>query len=286
MLQLGLNFAAVPTQIPTHRILAVVEKILTKFTFGEANHVWSKVIGVIKNHRPPKPTLNSEESKVLKEICNDQNWVISKADKGNTTVVMDKIDYDKRLLTMLEDNITYQQLQKDPIPNTEKTDNEFVSQLVADNKITKIQSYRLKNSNGRAPVFYGLPQLHKENTPLRPIVSFIGSRLTIYQKTWHEFLVSWQEKATTMSEIRKTSQNLSHLLQLTMMSKWCLLMLSPFSQKYPQDWPSRSQKKTVRSFGQFGKNHFLVCGGYLQRPLNLLKCYQLNLSRETLQTNF
>ena len=64
--------------------------------------------------------------------------MISKADKGNTTVVMDKTDYDKRLLTMLEDNTTYQQLQKDPIPNTEKTVNKFVSQLVADNKITKI----------------------------------------------------------------------------------------------------------------------------------------------------
>ena len=101
--------------------------------------------------------------------------MISKADKGNTTVVMDKTDYDKRLLTMLEDNTTYQKLQKDPTPNTEKTVNKFVSQLVADNKITKIQSYRLKSSNGRAPVLYGLPKLHKENTPLRPIVSFTGS---------------------------------------------------------------------------------------------------------------
>ena len=78
----------------------------------------------------PKPTLNSEETKALEELRNDQNLVISKADKGNTTV-MDKTDYDMRLLTMLEDNTTYQQLQKDP--NTEKTVNEFVFQLVADN---------------------------------------------------------------------------------------------------------------------------------------------------------
>ena len=66
VLQLGLNFAAAPTQIPTHRILAAVEKSLTKFTVGEANHVRSKVIGVIKNHRPPKSTLSSEETKALK----------------------------------------------------------------------------------------------------------------------------------------------------------------------------------------------------------------------------
>ena len=121
VLQLGLNFAAAPTQIPTHRILAAVEKSLTKFTVEEANHVRSKVIGVIKNHRPPKSTLSSVETKALKELHNDQNLVISKADKGNTTVVMDKTDYEKRLLTMLKDNTTYQQLQKDPTPNTEKT---------------------------------------------------------------------------------------------------------------------------------------------------------------------
>ena len=79
------------------------------------------------------------------------------------------------VLFVCEDNTTYQQLQKDPTPNTEKTVNKFVSQLVADNKITKTQSYRLKSSNERAPVLYGLPKLHKENTPLRPIVSFTGS---------------------------------------------------------------------------------------------------------------
>ena len=101
--------------------------------------------------------------------------MISKADKGNITVALDKSDYEERLLNMLENNSSYQQLQKDPTPNTEKTVNEFVSQLVADNKITKIQSYRLKSSKGRAPVLYGLPKLHKENTPLRPIVSFTAS---------------------------------------------------------------------------------------------------------------
>ena len=96
-----------------------LEKSLTKFTLGETNHVRTKVIGVIKNHRPPKPTLSSKETKALKELRNDKNLVISKADKGNTTVVMDEPDYDKRLLTMLEDNTTYQQLQKDPTPHTE-----------------------------------------------------------------------------------------------------------------------------------------------------------------------
>ena len=47
--------------------------------------------------------------------------------------------------------------------------------MVADNKITKIQNYQQKSSNGQAPVLYGLPKLHKENILLRFIVSFTGS---------------------------------------------------------------------------------------------------------------
>ena len=73
-------------------------------------------MALLKTTRPPKSTLSSEETKALKEPRNDQNLVISKADKGNTTIVMDKTDYDKQLLTMLEDSTTYQQLQKRPHP--------------------------------------------------------------------------------------------------------------------------------------------------------------------------
>ena len=68
VLQLRLNFALAPAQISTYCILAAVEKSLTKFTVGGANHARSKVIGVIKNHRLPKPTLSSEETKALKEL--------------------------------------------------------------------------------------------------------------------------------------------------------------------------------------------------------------------------
>ena len=63
---------------------------------------------------------------------------------------------------------------------------------------------------------------------------------------------------------------------------WCCLPFHENTHRIGR----RNRKKPARSIGQFGRNHFLVSGGYLQRPSNLLKCYQLNLSRKTLQTNF
>ena len=60
VLQRGLNFAPGPTQISPQRIQVAVENSFAKFTVGEANHVGSKVIELLKNHRPSKPTLNSK----------------------------------------------------------------------------------------------------------------------------------------------------------------------------------------------------------------------------------
>ena len=57
----------------------------------------------------------------------------------------------------------------------------------------------------------GLPKLRKENASLRPIVSFTGAPTYNLSKAEHVFSVSLPEKATIMSEIRKTSQNLSYL---------------------------------------------------------------------------
>ena len=38
-------------------------------------------------------------------------------------------------------------------------------------------SKKLKTKQGVFPKMYFLPKIHKENTPLRPIVSFVGSPL-------------------------------------------------------------------------------------------------------------
>ena len=51
----------------------------------------------------------------------------------------------------------------------------FINNLVESNKITKEASFRLKISDVTTPRLYGLAKLHKENIPLRPIVSFTDS---------------------------------------------------------------------------------------------------------------
>ena len=76
---------------------------------------------------------------------------------------------------MLHDQSTYQPLKCDPTRATEKTVNTFVSGLKQNKKISTRDEFALKSSDGRAPRLYGLPKIHKQGIPLRPIVSFVES---------------------------------------------------------------------------------------------------------------
>ena len=47
-------------------------------------------------------------------LKNNPNILITKADKGNTTVALDKTKYVNEIKTMLSDSRTYTPLKKDP----------------------------------------------------------------------------------------------------------------------------------------------------------------------------
>ena len=90
---------------------------------------------------------------------------------------MDRPDYDQKINAMLNDNDIYSKLvtKRNPINNITKDVNDFVYQLLLDNKIKQDKYYWLHCSKAVMPRFYGLPKIHKVNVPLRPIVSFVNS---------------------------------------------------------------------------------------------------------------
>ena len=55
----------------------------------------------------------------LKALREDDNITILSADKGNTTVIMSMIQYEKRIQDLLADPV-YQKVKKDQTPATER----------------------------------------------------------------------------------------------------------------------------------------------------------------------
>ena len=97
------------------------------------------------------------------------------ADKGVAMVVMGRHEYIKKARALLDDIKTYKPIPSDP---TTKLKNKVVNIL----KIIKGEGNMDENTYKRvyptgasAPKFYGLPKIHKEDVPLRPIVSSIRS---------------------------------------------------------------------------------------------------------------
>ena len=195
VLELG-NFASAPRIIPNHQILAGLDKGIWQLPPHEVDLVRGKVTSLLKSHKAPQPTLSREERAAAYSLKKREDIVIVKADKGNTSVVLDCDEYDDKLMTMLKDTTTYVELKRDPTQKTERVVNQFVSQLCEEDKISPTTTQRPKSSDVSYPRFYGLPKIHDASIPLRPIVSFVGSPTYALSKK----LASILSKLTGLSE--------------------------------------------------------------------------------------
>ena len=110
----------------------------------------------------------------VRNLRTDKSIHILKADKGNATVVLDRIEYDNKILALLN-TPTYRELKSDP---TAKIERKVCSKL-SDLKKAEIFSQKvydlLRPSATVCSKFYGLPKIHKPDVPLRPIVASQGS---------------------------------------------------------------------------------------------------------------
>uniref|UniRef100_H3AG43 Uncharacterized protein n=1 Tax=Latimeria chalumnae TaxID=7897 RepID=H3AG43_LATCH len=118
---------------------------------------------------------NLDELKVLKRLCKNPDIVILKVDKGGAMIVMNKLDCVAKTMELLGHTSIYRILQKDP---TKSITSKVVNKILDLKRLDKLCDGERGRVYPRTPVpphFHGLPKIHKERNPLRPIVSNIGS---------------------------------------------------------------------------------------------------------------
>ncbi|CAD6207985.1 GSCOCG00010260001-RA-CDS, partial [Cotesia congregata] len=114
--------------------------------------------------------------------------IVARADKGNTTVVMFKDEYDREMRKMLDDRETYKLLNKDPINKWQKVANDLVKELIRLEIGDEHQGKHLKANYTVAPRIYGLRKTHKQTCSLRPVVSCVNSPSYNLAKFLHKIL--------------------------------------------------------------------------------------------------
>ena len=134
----------------------------------------AEINGILRKGKMPKPNLNKEERIALNQLRKDKDRFILTVDKGFVMVVLDREDYNSKARDLLK-TPAYKEIPKDP---TNRIKTQPITKLKKIKKDSKLDegTYRTMYPTGCVlPKFYGLPKIHKTDTPLRPIVSSRGS---------------------------------------------------------------------------------------------------------------
>jgi len=125
----------------------------------------------------------SEEDETLIRAANftkkfqreNPNVIITRADKGNVTVALDREIYLKKITNMFSDESTYLVLNKNLIRKMINGLHELLVRWKNHNYISDMTYKCLKCTDGVLPRVYGLAKIHKPNCSFGVIVSSINT---------------------------------------------------------------------------------------------------------------
>ena len=124
--------------------------------------------------KPPKSNISKEQARAMKELKKDQDRMVLTAAKGVSMVVMDREEYEKKSEELLSQS-TYRVLPSDP---TTKQKNKLIvilKTIKSEGRINDNIYTRLYPTGASTPKYCGLPKVHREGVPLRPIISSRGT---------------------------------------------------------------------------------------------------------------
>ena len=116
---MGLNFTKTPTEIPHRAVITATELTCRQLKSDEVKQLRTEVSNALYQAKPAKQNIKKRMRCVITNLRKDDSIVILPADKGNTTVVVDKEEYRSKILSLLEDE-TYKKLKRDPTMKIEK----------------------------------------------------------------------------------------------------------------------------------------------------------------------
>ncbi|BHF84652.1 hypothetical protein SprV_0902780300 [Sparganum proliferum] len=105
-------------------MVAAVESILsqTEVTDETKNLIRHQLSSLLMAHRP-RDGLPKVERDALKELGANNDLIIVPADKGRSTVVSDRTDYNQKVKSLLEDRQSYVPCKSDPIKTLNSENN-------------------------------------------------------------------------------------------------------------------------------------------------------------------
>ena len=119
---------------------------------------------------------NSERIGILKKLKENDELVITRPDKGRGVVILNKDDYNAKVDNILSDSSKFKLIKTELATQILKLEDKLNRLLrkVKDSMGANVYN-KLFASGSRPGKLYGLPKIHKDNIPVRPIISSIGT---------------------------------------------------------------------------------------------------------------
>ena len=177
----GPNYAVIPRVPSKEEYIAAIEQTCHKLEEGKADELRVEVKHLLKKAITPRSNISKEEVQAIQELKRDDSRIILTADKGVAMVVLNKEDYIRKAKHLLNQP-TYKKMKEDPTSKQKARLIKLLRNIKTEGGITEEQYKKMYPTGSGAPKFYGLPKIHKQDTPLRPIVSSIGTAVTATAK--------------------------------------------------------------------------------------------------------
>ena len=142
------------------------------------------------------PLLPDHLMEALRDLRKDPNIKIIRPDKGKGVVILNTDDYTSKLNTILGNDKKFKKLNTTPLKETQRLEDKlirFISSLVKKNLLTQEQYDQIRPSGSNPAILYGLPKVHKDQVPLRPIMSSLNT----FNRKLSKFLIQFLIPLTT-----------------------------------------------------------------------------------------
>jgi hypothetical protein len=147
-----------------------IEQAIHHLPTETAEEIRQEASRILRRAKPQRTNTSKAEREALRTLRNNDSITILPSDKGNATVILSSTDYKSKIGSLLDDHVC-KKLLCDPTSKIEKQ----TASLIKGSDLPKEIKKKLIPHAAIPPRLYGLPKIHKEGVPLRPIVNCIAS---------------------------------------------------------------------------------------------------------------
>ncbi|UYV75378.1 hypothetical protein LAZ67_13000036 [Cordylochernes scorpioides] len=174
LLKKGLNFC-LPKEPDLLYTISGIESSLQHQSHVDKHYIRSTITNKLlasSRRSSTAPSATKKDFASLKALKNHRDIIISRSDKGSQVVMMKADEYERKMLDILSDPDTFQEIPTERIAALSDNFKSALRTLKRNGNITPEQFQRFTSNLTGVPYIYGLPKTHKPHIPLRPIVAY------------------------------------------------------------------------------------------------------------------